>query len=64
MENGADLHLVLVCVVSFSRSYMPRLNCMLTLPFRVNGKSSVRSHKHVNYIIVAKNQIGIDLCVW
>ena len=37
---------------------------MLTLPFRVNEKSSVRSHKLVSYIIVAKNQIKIDLCVW
>jgi hypothetical protein len=37
---------------------------MLTLVFRVNEKNSVRSHTLVNYIIVAKNEIKIDLCVW
>ena len=70
MENGPDLLLVLVFVffffpaVIFSRSYLPRWNCMLTLAFRVNEKNDVGSHTLVNYSIVAKNEIKIDLCVW
>jgi len=37
---------------------------MLTLAFRVNEKNDVGSHTLVNYSIVAKNEIKIDLCVW